>query len=149
MDGALILDPSAENLAQVAEMLRNGRLVALPTETVYGLAGDATNRGAVHAIYRVKKRPANNPLIVHVAGIEGARELAVLDGRAERLAEALWPGPLTLVLRRAPSCPAVTEVSAGLATIAVRMPDHGNRARRAGSAGPSGRGAERQPLGGR
>lgn len=125
MERTPILDAGPENLARAARLLRAGRLVGLPTETVYGLAGDATNRGAVRAIYRVKKRPPDNPLIVHVAGIEAARELAALDDRAERLIEALWPGPLTLVLRRAPSCPAVAEVSAGLATVAVRMPDHG------------------------
>ena len=125
MERTPILDAGPENLARAARLLRAGRLVALPTETVYGLAGDATNRGAVRAIYRVKKRPFDNPLIVHVADIDAARELAALDDRAERLIEALWPGPLTLVLRRAPSCPAVAEVSAGLATVAVRMPDHG------------------------
>ena len=105
-------------------MLRAGQLVVLPTETVYGLAGDATNRDAVRAIYRAKNRPANNPLIVHVDGIDAARELAEFDRRAEQLTDTFWPGPLTLVLERGPWCRAVREVSAGLTTIAIRVPDH-------------------------
>ena len=121
---APILEPYAENLTEAAQLLQAGRLVALPTETVYGLAGDATNIEAVTAIYHAKKRPPTNPLIVHVANTDLARELATFDRRAEQLAEAFWPGPLTLVLQRSDSCPVVHEVSAGLATIAIRVPDH-------------------------
>jgi L-threonylcarbamoyladenylate synthase len=118
----ILVDESG--LAQTAEILRSGGLVALPTETVYGLAGRADSEAAVAAIYRAKGRPDFNPLIVHVASLAQAERLALFDDRAALLAERFWPGPLTLVLplrKEASIAPAVT---AGLATIAIRMPAH-------------------------
>ena len=110
-------------IARAAELLRAGALVAVPTETVYGLAARADSEAAVAGIFRAKGRPDFNPLIVHVASLAMARELARFDDRAETLAARFWPGPLTLVLpaRLSPVVPAVT---AGLPTIALRMPDH-------------------------
>ncbi|MCA9622034.1 MAG: threonylcarbamoyl-AMP synthase [Myxococcales bacterium] len=113
-------DPSAIEVA--AERLRCGGLVAFPTETVYGLGADATNADAVRRVYAAKGRPAMNPLIVHVADVAGAREVAEWSDAAQALADRFWPGPLTLVLPRRPSIPEV--VSAGLSTVAVRVPDH-------------------------
>ena len=107
-----------------AEHLREGRLVAFPTETVYGLGGDATNGKAVAAIFDAKGRPRFNPLIVHVAGISGAKTHAEFTPLALRLAEAFWPGPLTLVLKRRAESDLCDLVSAGLETIAIRVPDH-------------------------
>jgi L-threonylcarbamoyladenylate synthase len=110
-------------IARAAELLRTGHLVAVPTETVYGLAARADSEAAVASVYRAKGRPDFNPLIVHVASLDMARELAAFDQRAEALAAAWWPGPLTLVLpaKEGAIDPAVT---AGLPTIALRMPDH-------------------------
>ena len=121
---APILPPTSKTIAEAARWLAAGELVALPTETVYGLAADATNDAAVTAVYSAKNRPPHNPLIVHVATTDAARELGLFDDRAEALAQALWPGPLTLVLSRASACPAVARVSAGLPTIAIRVPEH-------------------------
>jgi L-threonylcarbamoyladenylate synthase len=118
------LAADAAGIARAAELLRAGRLVAVPTETVYGLAARADREGAVAAIFAAKGRPDFNPLIVHVASREMARELAQFDARAERLAERYWPGPLTLVLPLRPGCPLVPAVTAGLPTVALRMPDH-------------------------
>jgi len=118
------LDGNADGVARAAELLRDGRLVAIPTETVYGLAARADSAAAVAEIYRAKGRPDFNPLIVHVGSVSLARSLAVFDSRAELLAERFWPGPLTQVLPlRQPSAiaPAVT---AGLSTIALRQPAH-------------------------
>jgi len=122
-ESTLILTADEPGVACAAALLREGRLVAVPTETVYGLAARADSEDAVAAIYRAKGRPDFNPLIVHVASLEQARRMARLDERAEKLAERYWPGPLTLVLpaRGAGIAPAVT---AGLPTIALRMPDH-------------------------
>ena len=110
-------------IARAAALLRAGALVAVPTETVYGLAARADSEAAVAEIFRAKGRPDFNPLIVHVASLAMARELASFDERAEALAARFWPGPLTLVLpaRESAVVPAVT---AGLPTIALRMPDH-------------------------
>ena len=107
-----------------AEHLREGRLVAFPTETVYGLGGDATNSRAVAAIFEAKGRPQFNPLIVHVAGIANAKTQAEFTPLGIRLAEAFWPGPLTLVLRRRADSDLCDLVSAGLETVAIRVPDH-------------------------
>jgi L-threonylcarbamoyladenylate synthase len=96
----------------------------VPTETVYGLAGRADSEAAVAAIFRAKGRPDFNPLIVHVASLAMARQLAELDERAERLAARFWPGPLTLVVPVRAGSPVVPAVTAGLPTIALRMPDH-------------------------
>lgn len=111
-------------IARAAALLRAERLVAVPTETVYGLAARADSEEAVAAIFRAKGRPDFNPLIVHVASLDKARALAELDTRAEALAGAYWPGPLTLVLPARPGNGVAPAVTAGLPTIALRMPDH-------------------------
>lgn len=118
------LSADAAGIARAAELLRGGRLVAVPTETVYGLAARADSEAAVAAIFRAKGRPDFNPLIVHVASLAAARTLAELDARAEALAAAYWPGPLTMVLPALPDSPVVPAVTAGLPTVALRMPDH-------------------------
>lgn len=107
-----------------AALLREGRLVAFPTETVYGLGADAGNDRAVAAIFAAKGRPQFNPLIVHVEGIDQAEGLAAIDDRARRLIERFWPGPLTLVLPRRADAPVSLLVSAGLPTVALRAPAH-------------------------
>jgi L-threonylcarbamoyladenylate synthase len=116
--------PTPEAIARAAAVLREGGLVAFPTETVYGLAADATNDRAVAAIFAAKDRPRFNPLISHVAELGAARRLGRFDERAEALAARFWPGPLTLVLPRLPDCPVSLLASAGLDTIALRMPSH-------------------------
>ena len=98
------ITPDAEGIARAADILRNGGLVAMPTETVYGLAARADSADAVAQIYRTKGRPDFNPLIVHVASLEMARDLAQFNDIAERLAAKYWPGPLTLVLPVAGRC---------------------------------------------
>jgi L-threonylcarbamoyladenylate synthase len=112
------------SIERAAEILRSGGLVAFPTETVYGLGGDATDDRAVAAIFEAKGRPKFNPLIVHVADPDAAFALGVATNAARRLAEKFWPGPLTLVLRRADGCPVSLLASAGLDTLAVRVPRH-------------------------
>lgn len=108
---------------EAARRLRRGELVAVPTETVYGLAANALDAEAVSRIYEAKDRPAHNPIIVHVAGLEMARQCAADWPRlAEDLAAAFWPGPLTLVLSRAPIIPEL--VTAGGPTVGVRWPNH-------------------------
>ena len=104
--------------------LRQGGLVAVPTETVYGLAADSTDAAAVAEIYRTKGRPDFNPLIVHVPDLEAARTLGQFNGLAARFAAALWPGPLTLVVPKTEDCPVAAAVTAGLDTIALRAPAH-------------------------
>ncbi len=113
-----------QSIAEAAALLRAGALVALPTETVYGLGGDATNDAAVAAIYAAKGRPTFNPLIVHVADLAAAEKLVVVDDRAHQLAAAFWPGPLTLVLPRRENSGLSLLLSAGLDTVAIRSPDH-------------------------
>jgi len=120
----MILPPNDAGIARAAEILRSGGLVALPTETVYGLAARADSEAAIAAIYRTKGRPDFNPLIVHVASREQAGQLALFDERARVLAERFWPGPLTLVLPLGESAPVAPAVTAGLPTVAVRMPAH-------------------------
>jgi L-threonylcarbamoyladenylate synthase len=105
-------------------VLAAGGLVAFPTETVYGLGADATNDKAVAKLYAVKERPAFNPLIAHVADLAAATRLAVFDDAALHLARAFWPGPLTLVLPKTAHCPVGLLATAGLDTIAVRVPSH-------------------------
>lgn len=100
----------------------NGGLVAFPTETVYGLGADACNGPAVAAIYQAKGRPGFNPLIIHVADLETAERFAVFDDLARRLAAAFWPGPLSLILPIAPGSGLSPLVTAGLKTVAVRIP---------------------------
>jgi L-threonylcarbamoyladenylate synthase len=114
----------AAGIARAAGILRAGGLVAVPTETVYGLAARADCEAAVAAIYRAKGRPDFNPLIVHVGSIEQAEKLAIFDGRARELAVRFWPGPLTLVLPLREGAPVAPAVTAGLPTIALRMPAH-------------------------
>ncbi len=104
--------------------MRAGELVAFPTETVYGLGADATNGEAVTGIFAAKQRPRFNPLIVHVADLGEAERLADFGDAGRALASAFWPGPLTLVLPRSAGCAASPLVSAGLPTIAVRVPGH-------------------------
>jgi L-threonylcarbamoyladenylate synthase len=111
-------------IRRAARALRRGRLVAFPTETVYGLGADATADRAVAAIYAAKRRPRRNPLIVHVPDLRAARRLAVFDGRAERLAKRFWPGPLTLVLRRRPGAHLSRLLGRALTTVAIRVPDN-------------------------
>ncbi len=109
---------------RAAEALRAGRLVAFPTETVYGLGADATDDSAVAAIFEAKGRPRINPLIAHVADIDAAMRLGRFGEAARRLAEAFWPGPLTLVIPRAEGCPVSLLATAGLDTLAIRVPAH-------------------------
>jgi L-threonylcarbamoyladenylate synthase len=113
-----------EAIAQAAAILRAGGLVAFPTETVYGLGADATNGLAVAALYAAKGRPSFNPLIVHVPEAAAAAAIAEMTPLARKLASAFWPGPLTLVLPRRPLRIIADLVTAGLDTIAVRVPAH-------------------------
>ena len=115
---------TASDLATAAALLRQGELVAMPTETVYGLAGDASSDRAVARIFAAKERPRFNPLIVHVARAEEARALVHFDERAGLLARSFWPGPLSLVLPRQPGAPVSLLASAGLDSLAVRVPAH-------------------------
>ncbi|QQP87823.1 threonylcarbamoyl-AMP synthase [Skermanella sp. TT6] len=119
-----LVPPSDANIARAAGLLRAGELVAFPTETVYGLGADATDDRAVARIFEAKGRPRFNPLIVHVPDQDSAEAIVRFDARAERLAETLWPGPLTLVLPRRPDGPLSLLVSAGLDSVAVRFPAH-------------------------
>lgn len=112
-----------EEIARAVHELREGRLVAFPTETVYGLGAIAKNERAVARVFAIKGRPATNPLIVHVSGEEMARTLTTnWNERASKLASAFWPGPLTIVVARAPRVPAI--VAGGGATVAIRCPAH-------------------------
>ncbi|MFT4026751.1 MAG: L-threonylcarbamoyladenylate synthase [Novosphingobium sp.] len=119
-----ILDAHAAGVARAAAVLQAGGLVAVPTETVYGLAARADRAEAVAAIYRAKGRPDFNPLIVHVLGVEDGAALAQFDEQARLLAEAFWPGPLTLVLPRRGDAALAEAVTAGLPTVALRSPAH-------------------------
>ncbi|HZH28560.1 MAG TPA: L-threonylcarbamoyladenylate synthase [Azospirillaceae bacterium] len=119
-----ILPATPEAIARAADALRQGRLVAFPTETVYGLGALANDGRAVAAVYAAKKRPNFNPLIVHIHDAGAAEAVARFDDRAEKLAEALWPGPLTLVLPRNPDSKVSLLATAGLDTVAVRVPAH-------------------------
>jgi len=112
------------NIARAVEILEAGRLVAFPTETVYGLGADATNPHAVARVYEAKGRPQFNPLIAHLPGLKEAAAHAQLHPRARALAEAFWPGPLTLVAPRAAESSVCELACAGLATIALRAPAH-------------------------
>ena len=120
----LILPYGTAAVAQAAAMIRAGGLVAVPTETVYGLAADATDAQAVAGIYAAKGRPSFNPLIVHVADLTAAERIAVFDADARALAAAFWPGPLTLVLPVRRDSGIAALVTAGLDTIAIRVPRH-------------------------
>lgn len=119
-----VLKPSDAALYEAAATLAAGDLVAFPTETVYGLGGDATSDTAVARIFEAKARPSFNPLISHVPDLEAALALGDFDTRARAVAEAFWPGPMTLVVRRRDKCPISLLASAGLDTIAIRVPAH-------------------------
>ena len=120
----LLLCADSAGLLAGAEVLRHGGLLAFPTETVYGLGADARNGRAVARIYAAKGRPAFNPLIVHVADLQAARALCVFNAEADILADAFWPGALTLVLPLRAGSGISELVTAGLPTLAVRVPDH-------------------------
>jgi len=113
-----------EDIAAAAQALREGKLVAFPTETVYGLGADATNDAAVARVYAAKGRPSFNPLIAHVPDIGSALVLGEFSAEAKALAQAFWPGPLSLVVPRAASCPVSLLASSGLDSIAIRVPSH-------------------------
>jgi len=115
---------SNDNIKQAASLLREGKLVAFPTETVYGLGGNALSDAAVAAIYAAKGRPQFNPLIVHVRSLDEAKTYAEFNENALALAQKFWPGPLTLVLPRKKDCALSLLVSAGMETVAIRVPAH-------------------------
>lgn len=121
---ASISPPDADTITRAARLLKDGGLVAMPTETVYGLAGDATNPQAVARIYDVKARPVFNPLIAHVASADAAFAQGEFSRRATALAEAFWPGPLTLVVNATPATTVCDLARAGLETLALRVPAH-------------------------
>lgn len=118
------LFPDAAGLRAAAAILRQGGLVAFPTETVYGLGADARNGAAVAAVYAAKGRPAFNPLIVHVTDLDAVRRLCIVHDQAACLARAFWPGALTMVLPLRPDHGIAGLVTAGQTTLAVRVPDH-------------------------
>jgi len=111
-------------IESAAALIESGELIGFPTETVYGLGGDATNDEAIASIFATKRRPSFNPLIVHVSDIQMAQSLGVIEGESEALARAFWPGALTLVVPRTAESRASLLVSAGLDTIALRHPSH-------------------------
>jgi L-threonylcarbamoyladenylate synthase len=119
-----VLQADRDAIAAAARVLADGGLVAFPTETVYGLGADATNGEAIARLYAAKGRPRFNPLIAHVTDAEAALSVARFSDDARRLAEAFWPGPLTLVLPKADGCPVSELATAGLDSIAVRVPAH-------------------------
>src|SRR3982750_136461 len=119
-----VLPLSDEATAEAARLVLAGQPVAVPTETAYGLAADATNAEAVARIYAAKGRPSFNPLIVHVPDLAAAETIGVFDEQAGSLARAYWPGPLTLVVPLREDAPIASIVTAGLPTIALRVPAH-------------------------
>lgn len=120
----MIKQATPATIAEAAALLRAGELVAFPTETVYGLGADATNRAAVEKIYAAKGRPGHNPLIAHVASVEQAEALVHFDARAWTIAETLWPGPITLLLPAKQNNGLSPIATAGLPNITVRIPAH-------------------------
>ena len=119
-----IVNANSEAINEAAAIIRAGGLVGMPTETVYGLAANALDGKAVAQIFEAKGRPAFNPLIVHVNDIDAALEFAHMSALDKVAAEAFWPGPLTLILKRREGCALSGLVSAGLPTVAVRVPSH-------------------------
>lgn len=111
-------------ITKAATLIKAGKLVAFPTETVYGLGANALSDTAVASIYQAKGRPSFNPLIAHVSSVQMAKKYVQWNDMAQKLADAFWPGPLTLVLPRRPDCPLSYLISAGLETVAIRMPNH-------------------------
>lgn len=120
----LRIDPDATGIARAAALLRDGKLVAFPTETVYGLGADARQGEAVAGIYEAKGRPSFNPLIAHVPDLAAADRIGVFDATARQLAERFWPGPLTLVVPLRPEAGISALATAGLDSIALRVPSH-------------------------
>lgn len=120
----MMMEPTLTHIEEACHLLRKGGLVGLPTETVYGLAADATQDLAVASIFEKKKRPTFNPLIIHGTSRESFQDHVIWNKTAEALAQAYWPGPLTMVLPRLPSSSLSLLVSAGLESVAVRVPDH-------------------------
>lgn len=118
------LNSDRDGLIEAVRLLRTGRLVAFPTETVYGLGADACSPDAVAKVYAAKDRPSENPLIVHVASLADAKALAEIPEELLHLASRHWPGPITLAVPRRQRCPVASAASAGLSTLALRMPDH-------------------------
>lgn len=119
-----VLTANSEAIKQAAQALARGEIVAFPTETVYGLGANALDARAVAKVFAAKERPRFNPLIVHVPNLETAESYAAIDATARRLAQAFWPGPLSLVLKKRSGCGIADLVSAGLDTIALRAPAH-------------------------
>ncbi|MBF0680981.1 MAG: threonylcarbamoyl-AMP synthase [Devosia sp.] len=119
----MTISPDQLEIERAAALLRDGKLCAFPTETVYGLGADATNADAVLSIYETKGRPRFNPLIIHVADLDMAQNFAEFSPLALRLA-ALWPGPLSIVLPQKPGNGLADVATAGLSTVAIRIPDH-------------------------
>ena len=117
-----VLKAGAAAVEEAKRLLAAGGLVAFPTETVYGLGADATNGRAIARLYEAKGRPAFNPLIAHVVDLKAAQALGRLNAKALRLAKAFWPGPLTMVLPKAARCRVAELATAGLDTIALRVP---------------------------
>lgn len=124
MPAAILPADRPDAIEAAADALRAGRLVAFPTETVYGLGADAGSDTAVAAIYAAKGRPSHNPLIVHLPDAQAAMRFGRFDDRARRLASAFWPGPLTLVVARVEGMPLSRLATAGLPTVALRVPSH-------------------------
>ena len=122
----VVIDPQNidhETLREAGALIRNGGLVAFPTETVYGLGANGLDPGAVKRIFQAKGRPSDNPLILHISRAEELDRLVEgISPTAERLIERFWPGPLTLIFKKSPLVPEI--VTAGLDTVAVRMPSH-------------------------
>lgn len=123
-NGPKILPMTDAALATAADEIVHGRLVAFPTETVYGLGADATSESAIARIFEAKKRPRFNPLIIHVADAKQAEKYVEFDARAKLVAESFWPGPISMVLKRKPGCAISLLAGAGLETLAIRAPDH-------------------------
>jgi len=121
---ALLKTPTAGSIAEAADILKNGGLVGLPTETVYGLAANALDNSAVAKIFAAKGRPSFNPLIIHVPDVTAAEDLVQMNAAAYHVAQAFWPGPLTLILPRKTGCRVSELASAGLDTLAIRVPAH-------------------------
>lgn len=109
-------------MKKALEILNKGGLVAFPTETVYGLGADATNDEACKKIYEIKSRPSNNPMIIHVSSLEKAKEIAEFNPLAEKLARIVWPGPISIVLKKLPDSKICETATAGLDTVAIRVP---------------------------
>lgn len=120
----MIVSPTPQAIAEACRLLREGQVIGMPTETVYGLAGDAFQDNAMARIFEVKNRPTFNPMIIHVASGGDALRLVEMSIEAQALMEVFWPGPLTLVLNRAKDCPISLLASGGLDTLAIRCPAH-------------------------